>query len=162
MGESLLGDSRLPDRFWSKVRVEDGGCWQWTAALNPDGYGRIRLRRDWSPLAHRALWELLIGPVTYPEELDHLCKNRGCVNPQHLEKVQHAENVRRGRGGENWAEKTHCPQGHPYDDQNTRRYKGSRVCRKCSTDRARAYRLSDPEKHRDAVRRSRARRKTET
>lgn len=140
------------------MRRDSSGCWLWSAALNPDGYGRIRLRRDWVPLAHRALWEVCVGPIAYPTELDHLCKVRHCVNPTHLEAVTHAENVRRGNGGANWAAKTHCPQGHPYDEGNTDHYNGSRVCRTCANERGRAYRQANPEKHREAVRRARAKR----
>jgi hypothetical protein len=76
------------------------------------------------------------------------------VRPSHLEVVTHEENVRRGKGGAHWAAKTHCPQGHPYDEANTRiDAKGARVCRTCATDRATAFRLADPERHREAVRR---------
>lgn len=153
-----FGDERLPERFWTKVSQDPSGCWLWTATLNPDGYGRIRLRRDWAPLAHRALWETCVGPLEKPLELDHTCRVRHCVNPAHLDAVSHTENVRRGNGGSNWAAKTHCPQGHPYDEQNTRLYRGSRTCRTCATDRATAHRLANPEKHRESVRRSRAKR----
>lgn len=160
------GDERLPPRFWSKVdqdgpvppeHPELGPCWLWTATPNKDGYGRIRIRRDWAPLAHRALWELAVGEVVYPDELDHLCEVRGCVRPDHLEVVDHAENVRRGRGGAHWAAKTRCPENHPYDAENTRiDVKGARVCRTCATEHARLYRVAHPEKQREAVRRSRA------
>ena len=125
----------------------------WTATLNPDGYGRIRMRVGWVPLAHRALWETCIGPVQRPKELDHLCRVRHCVNPEHLELVDHAENVRRGNSGQHWAAKTHCPQGHPYDEVNTHTYDGKRVCKQCTYDRSTAHRLKDPEKAREAVRR---------
>jgi len=70
-----------------------------------------------------------------------LCRNRACCNPAHLEPVTRAENVRRGMGGANWAAKTHCPQGHPYDDENTYvNPRGSRNCRTCATESAKRYR----------------------
>lgn len=155
-----FGDPRLPERFWNRVD-RDGPvhpelgtpCWIWTGTPNPDGYGRIRISRKWAPLVHRALWELCVGPVA--GELDHLCQVRLCVNGDHLEDVPHAVNVKRGRGGQHWADKTHCPRGHPYDEENTKIYRGSRHCRKCSTIRSREYRLKNPEKHREAVRRYR-------
>lgn len=150
------GDGRLPERFWAKVAVDPSGCWLWTATLNPDGYGRIRMTRRWAPLAHRALWETCIGPVQKPRELDHLCRVRHCVNPDHLEEVDHPENVRRGEGGQHWAAKTHCPQGHPYDEENTLRSEGRRVCKACVYRRSKAHREADPERHREAVRRYRA------
>lgn len=99
---------------------------------------------------------MCVGPVE--DELDHLCSNRSCVNGDHLEDAPHEVNVRRGRGGENWAAKTHCPQGHPYDEENTNLYQGRRYCRKCGTERGRKWRLANPEKHRQVVRDSRARR----
>ena len=91
--------------------------------------------------AHRVSWELLVGPIPEGLELDHLCRNHGCVNPDHLEPVTHAVNVRRGRGGTSWAQKKHCPQGHPYDDANTYLYRGRRSCRECSRQKClRQYR----------------------
>lgn len=128
-------------------------CWIWQGKPNQDGYGRIRFSKTWAPLVHRAVWELCVGPVD--DELDHLCSTRNCVNADHLEDAPHAVNVRRGRGGQHWAAKTECPQGHPYDLENTKLYRGARHCRKCATDRSRAHRLADPEKHRQAVRRYR-------
>ena len=101
---------------------------------------------------------MCVGPIKYPQELDHLCKVRHCVNPEHLESVAHAENVRRGNGGQNWAAKTHCPQGHPYDEENTRVISGRRVCRTCANERSRAWRLANVEKHRESVRQSRLKR----
>ena len=109
------------DRFWSKVEFGDWlDCWLWTAS-RVDGYGRFRLGgRGSSPArAHVVAYELLIGPVPDGLELDHLCRVPACVNPSHLEAVTHAENCRRGRAGAHNADKTHCPRGHPYDEENT-------------------------------------------
>lgn len=152
------------ERFWPRVNPygpvppehpELGPCWLWTGKPNKDGYGRIRVSRTYAPLVHRYLWEKLNGPLGDGYELDHLCEVRNCVRPSHLEAVTHAENVRRGHGGDNWAAKTHCPQGHPYDEENTRiDAKGARVCRVCSAKKSRESRLADPEKHREAVRES--------
>lgn len=89
----------VTERFWPKVeRVEDG-CWLWTASLTGDGYGRISLGGKFGPmgLAHRVAYELLVGPIPEGLELDHLCRVRRCVNPEHLEPVTHAENVRRAQ-----------------------------------------------------------------
>lgn len=82
------------DRFWYRVAVTPG-CWLWTGALNWDGYGCFNAGPEISSSAHRFAYRLLVGPVPDGLELDHLCRTRNCVNPDHLEPVTHAENVRR-------------------------------------------------------------------
>lgn len=137
-GDFKLRNSRpLWDRFWEKVDAS-GDCWEWTAATNQLGYGQIGAPRNRARLmAHRVAWELLVGPIPEGLELDHLCKNPGCVNPDHLDPVTHAENMRRGEGFDNWQRrKTHCPRGHEYSRENTYvNPKGSRECRTCRKER---------------------------
>lgn len=121
-----------------KFTIGDG-CWEWTAGKNAAGYGVFKNRRwpQHSRLAHRVLYTLLVGPIPAGLELDHLCRNRGCVNPKHLEPVTRRVNTLRGetRGARN-AAVTHCPQGHAYDERNTWTAKnGSRNCRRCNADR---------------------------
>ena len=126
------------EKFWAKVDA-GGDCWLWTGALNTGGYGRFTLdgRRQ---RAHRVAYALLVSPVPDHLELDHLCRVRHCVNPDHLDLVTHAENTRRGAGGSNNSIKTHCPHGHPYDAANTViNQRGSRECRECRRARSRAH-----------------------
>ena len=126
-------------------------CWVWKGTILKKGYGRI-MRFGKQLHAHRMVWELLVGPLTSDEVLDHLCRNRACVNPNHLEPVGNKDNVLRGEGptAQN-ARKTHCPQGHPYDETNTYRIRtGGRACRTCARIRTRERRersRSNQEKH---------------
>lgn len=99
--------------------------------------------------AHRWLWERLVGPVSGALQLDHLCRNRACVNPDHLEPVTAAENVRRGALGAVRRAKTHCPQGHEYTPENTARRRGKRYCRECGRAANRAYYEANKDKYRN-------------
>jgi hypothetical protein len=127
----------LAERFWSKVEKSDG-CWVWTAGLNRDGYGRI-YRDEQSPavLAHRMAWELENGPIAVGAVICHRCDNPACVRVDHLYVGTQADNLadmfskRRDRNGR----KTQCKRGHAFDEQNTRLYRGLRVCRSCEHDR---------------------------
>ena len=118
------------DRLMKKIEVV-GECWLWTAGKAPNGYGKCWL--DGRTVgAHRAIYELLVGPIPEGLVIDHLCRVRHCVNPDHLEPVTQQENLLRGDTfqARNRA-KTHCPQGHPYDESNTRMFAGKRACRTC-------------------------------
>ncbi len=137
-----------------------GRCWIWMAGKNKRGYGRYSVWRDRKAyLAHRFAYERSIGPVPKGLELDHLCMNPACVRPSHLEAVTHRENNRRAEAVTHQAQrrakakiaagilppawalqrsKTHCPQGHPYDEANTTHRRGRRHCKACQ--RARYHR----------------------
>jgi len=135
------GDERLPERFWKRTYpIPFSGCWLWVGRVDKLGYGQFDADARGNK-AHRYAYQHLVGPVPAGLELDHLCRVRACCNPQHLEAVTHAENMRRGAH----ALKTHCPSGHAYADDNTfirPDPKGDvqRVCRQCRIERGRAYR----------------------
>lgn len=128
-------DERTLARFWAKVEKTDT-CWFWTASRTTAGYGKVAVQQSVIVSAHRFAYELLIGPIPLGLQLDHLCRQRLCVNPWHLEPVTNAENSRRGAKGRLV---THCVHGHEYTPENTRiRSNGRRGCRECERERGRA------------------------
>lgn len=131
------GHPALPERFWAKVYPEPNtGCWIWGAST-AHGYGYWDSRR-----VHRLTYELMSGPVPEGLVLDHLCRQRACANPEHLEAVSPRENLLRGEGfaARNSAKAT-CDTGHPLSGLNL--YvtpDGRRQCRTCRAEASRAYR----------------------
>jgi hypothetical protein len=148
-GKEVIGYDSIGRPIWR--RVEDpkakllaravaahGGCIVWTGSKNDRGYGHIDVNGQ-RQYTHRLSYELHVGPIPDGLVIDHLCRNRACLNPHHLEPVTQGENTRRGER----AQRTHCPQGHPYDEANTyvkRRVNGAahRNCRECSREQGRA------------------------
>lgn len=136
-------------------RRADDECWPWLGYIMENGYGKLTHNESPSLLAHRLVYEFLIGPIPADKELDHLCRVRHCVNPTHVEPVTRKVNLdrsplvealrqakrveamlrRAARPFKHNRYKTDCPQGHPYDEANTRWYRGSRRCKACDRDR---------------------------
>lgn len=129
-------------RLWSSIAVGlPTECWEWNGSFGSprkDGYATTKWRGKTTTL-HRLLWEVVHGDIELSNmHVDHLCRNRRCLNPRHLELVTREENIRRGTC---WsainARKTHCPKGHPYEGDNliiSRRSDGTpfRLCRACN------------------------------
>lgn len=137
------GRTELPshfEKFMMLVEKTDT-CWLWKGYIRTDGYGRARHTSSNHGLAHKWLWEHTNGSVPEGLELDHLCRVRHCVNPEHLEPVTRQVNVLRGVSPPALnARKTHCPQGHALAGDNLGiGTHGGRFCRICSRVRAKAH-----------------------
>jgi hypothetical protein len=101
-------------------------CIEWTGSIDRWGYGKIWYQNK-RTVAHRAAYLEEVGPIPKGLELDHLCRNRACVNTAHLEPVTHVENMRRSAES-----RTHCKRGHEYTEENTYRWSPTkRQCRAC-------------------------------
>lgn len=138
--DSEVNEERLARRIWAKVDKNGlDGCWIWLGAYNSvSGYGYYGR----TP-AHRVIYSMAVGPIPPGLDIDHLCRNRTCCNPGHLEPVTHRENCLRGTSPSAVnAAKTHCVNGHEYNDVNTyRRTNGQRDCRRCKANRERVRRI---------------------
>lgn len=129
----IFGFSKDLVKLASRCRVDDNGCWIWGGPLDKDGYADPRFHGSHRKL-HRVMYEAFVEPIPHRLTIDHLCRKRSCCNPDHLETVTLAENVRRGDHRTNhWCKrKTHCKNGHQLSNDNVRYTKNNvRLCKKC-------------------------------
>lgn len=133
----------LLERLNERVRVDEAGCWVWTGALDSCGYGQISVdgrKRS----THRASYEARVGPIPLDLQIDHLCRNRACMNPAHLEPVTPRENGLRGMSPAAVnARRTHCANGHEFAGENllveTVDGRSRRVCVACRRENALSF-----------------------
>jgi hypothetical protein len=136
-------DERL---FWSKVVEDPSGCWLWTGTTQY-GYGKFRPARvggvqQGLVRAHRWAYESMVAEIPDGLALDHLCRRKNCVNPWHLDPVTWGVNNARRPAlvGRTVTLSPRCKWGHEFDEENTRIYRGHRVCRACEAAKTRAKR----------------------
>lgn len=118
-----------------RLREGRGGCWIWTGATSSSGYGLVKVGGRQTSV-HRLVYEELVIGIPDGLVLDHLCRNRACANPEHLEPVTQRVNVLRGVSAAAAAARaTHCGNGHEYNERNTRVTGNRRECRVCDRER---------------------------
>lgn len=122
----------LKNRLNGKYEITKSGCWVWNRSFTKGGYGLYRAFNKHTT-AHRIMYAVNVGGVDDNMHIDHICKNKGCVNPSHLEMVKPIENMRRASK----AQQTHCINGREFTERNTyrKKFNNTRVCRLCAAKR---------------------------
>lgn len=150
--ENPMSSRRFQSRNWKTggtllelleertLHIPECSCWIWDGTLDKDGYGKLNIHGK-NHMAHRVSYEIFIGQIPEKKVIDHLCRNRCCVNPRHMEVVTSRENTVRGVC--HHRQQTHCDHGHLFDLKNTHVTKmGVRHCRTCDAARQRRYRAA--------------------
>ena len=138
-----MGAPRINSDFWSNAEyVTESGCLIWMKGVNRGGYGNIANREE--RLTHRLAWVLTHGPIPENLKVLHSCDTPSCMNPHHLflgtDRDNHIDALKKGRWHHAGEKKTVCPLGHPYDEENTGYSNhGTRFCKKCKSDRQKAW-----------------------
>lgn len=150
---AALAKPEFYDRFVAKIAIAgEDECWPWLACKNK-GYGRFMLHGK-ARRAHRVSYELFAAPIPPGLVIDHLCRNRSCCNPKHMEIVTSHENTLRGKAGqhiiERWKTVTACKRGHPFELHARRNKYGRRHCKLCAAIAAREKRHNE-KREREAV-----------
>lgn len=130
--QALQAKPSIEERFMSKVD-SSGDCWLWTSPLSLGGYATFAVGRK-GQRAHRWAYEHWVGPIPKGLQIDHICRVRHCVNPEHLRPV-----TPQGNSQYRAEQVTHCPKGHEYSPENTYISNGSRICKTCNRDKSKAY-----------------------
>ena len=132
----------LPSRIWNQVQPTPDSCWFWLGPKHTHGYGLTTIDGR-TRYAHRVMYENAIGPIPSGLQIDHLCEEKSCVNPEHLEAVTPYENCVRSEGtAKRGATQTHCKRGHEFTAENTYRpstHPRRKECRTCKRNRTNAY-----------------------
>lgn len=143
-------------KFISNVKVIFGSCWEWTGTKRTNGYGSFYAKNKQTQ-AHRAMYAWVVGPIPIGDVVHHICDNKGCVNPDHLQLMSHSIHTSIHHGPSHNANKTHCKKGHPFSDENTiimLRENGTfrgRKCRVCTNARQRKRRACTEESKCDNI-----------
>jgi hypothetical protein len=140
----------IEDRIWDRVQEDPNGCWVWVGCVTAAGYGKIAAGRSHEVrqhYVHRWVYEYVVGKIPAGLVIDHLCRNRRCCNPAHLQPVTDRENRRRGVAPHAInARKTHCKRGHALTEDNVQQEVRGRKCLKCK-------RAGEARRHREGYRR---------
>lgn len=137
-------DQKWIARFWRKVAVAaNSDCWTWCAGKNGNGYGQFFLDGQ-NRLSHRISLNLFGVQIADGLVVDHICRNRSCVNPAHLRVVDRRTNALENSSANAYFNtlKTHCPKGHPYSGENLIVWRNKRMCRTCRREYQRIRRAS--------------------
>ena len=131
MTNEIVGQKILT-RFYE----DENRCWVWVGAVDGRGYGNVKIGQKWFR-THRLSYLIFVEDLIKGLVIDHICRNKLCMNPNHLEQVTQQTNLHRGNTNIN---KRICKNGHPFDDKNTRyTSSGSRQCRRCHNIRQKRY-----------------------